>query len=263
MIHFTYSVRVCLAVAFLLYLPFFSEAQVSISANDVIVQPEETFTVNVTAQGFQNILTSQFSVYWDSAAFEFKGAENLNPVFVDYPLDHFGFAQIGSGKLGFSWFDFSLAGVSIENDGVLFSVRLKALQEESADMAFGFSGDPTTIEIADTDENILEVEFHEGTITIDGITGTLSRNTSEMVQAYCFPNPFKERSQVSINFQRPTPARITIHDALGVTCYHESATFPGGLRILELSKDILPHSGTYILKIESKDFLITHKLIML
>ncbi len=263
MIYFTYTVRVSLAVALLLYFPSFSEAQVSIYASSLTVEPEETFAVDVTARGFHNIIASQFSVSWDSSAFEFKGAENLNEVFEDYPLDHFGFAQISSGKLGFSWFDFSLAGVSIEDDGVLFSIRLKAIQEETAELPFGFSGDPTAVEIADTAENILEVEFHEGIITIDGITGLLNRRASEMVQLGCAPNPIRERSQAYINFLRPTAARITIHDALGAAIYQESATFPSGLRILELSKDILPHSGTYILKIESRDFLATHKLIVL
>ena len=263
MIYFTYTVRTALAVAFLLYFPSIIEAQVSIYANDLTVQPEETFTVDVTAQGFQNILACQFSVSWDSMAFEFKGAENLNEVFEDYPLDHFGFAQISQGKLGFSWIDFSLAGVSVQADDILFSVRLKTLREESAMYTFNFGGDPTAIEVADTAENILDVAFYEGVITIDGISSIRNKNRPDLVQVNSSPNPFKEKTQVDIHFLRPVSAHITIHNLLGATLYEESANFKSGLHTLNLSKDIFPQAGTYLLKVQSEDFLVTHKLIVI
>lgn len=263
MIHFTYTVRAILAVAFLLYFPSITEAQVSIYANDHIVQPEESFTVDVTARGFQNILACQFSVNWDSVAFEFRGTENLNEVFEEYPLDHFGFAQVSRGKLGFSWIDFTLAGVSVEEDDILFSIRLKALQEESGTHAFQFGGDPTAIEVADTAENILEVEFFEGAITIDGISDLRNKNKTGLVQVNSSPNPFKEQAQVDIEFLHPASARITIHDVLGATLYQESANFQSGLHRLNLSKDIFPQAGTYILKIRSGGIIVTHKLIVI
>ena len=263
MIYFTYSVRTTLAVAFLLYFPSITEAQVSIYANDLTVQPEETFSVDVTAQGFQNILACQFSVSWNSIAFEFKGAENLHPVFEDYPLDHFGFAQISQGKLGFSWIDFSLAGVSIQEDDILFSVRLKTLKDESAAYTFSFGGDPTAIEVADTAETVLDVEFFEGIITVDGISNIRNKNRPDLVQVNSSPNPFKEQTQVDINFLRPASAHITIHNLLGAMLYEESADFQSGLYTLKLSKDIFPQAGTYLLKVQSEDFLVTHKLIVI
>ena len=263
MIYFTYTVRTTLAVAFLLYFPSFTEAQVSIYANDITVQPEQTFTIDVTADGFQDILTCQFSVLWDSVAFEFKGVEGLNQVFEDYPLDHFGFAQISQGKLGFSWIDFSLAGVAIENGSVLFSVRLKTLQQESGIQTLNFGDYPTSIEIADTDENILEVEFQEGTITVDGISNIRNKNKPGLVQITSAPNPFKEQTQVDIDFLRSASARITIHDVLGATIYQETGNFQSGLHRLKLSKDIFPQAGTYLLKVQSENQLVTHKLIVI
>ena len=263
MIKFTYTVRAILAIAFLLYFPSISEAQVTVFTNDHTVQPGETFTVDVSAQGFQEILTCQFSVSWDSMAFEFRGTDNLNEVFEDYPLDHFGFAQISEGKLGFSWIDFSLAGVSVEDDSVLFSIRLKVLQEESEEFTFGFGGDPTAIEVADVEENILDVEFQGGSIIIDGISNNRNKNKPEFVQVNSFPNPFKEATKVDINFLHSTSAHITIHDVLGATLYEESASYQSGVHTLDLSRTMFPQSGTYYLKIQSEDFLITRKLIVI
>ncbi|MCB0578262.1 MAG: T9SS type A sorting domain-containing protein [Phaeodactylibacter sp.] len=263
MIYFTYTVRTILAVAFLLYLPSKTEAQVSISANDLVVQPEETFVVDVSARGFQNILTCQFSVSWNSVAFEFKGVENLNEVFEDYPLDHFGFAQVSSGKLGFSWIDFTLAGVAIDDNDILFSVRLKALQEESGIHQVGFTGDPTAIEVADTAENILDVAFQEGTIIIDGISNIRNKEKAGLVQINSSPNPFTEQAQVEIDFLRPASAHITIHDVQGATLYQESANFRSGPHRLILTKDIFPQAGAYILKVRAGDTIVTHKLIVI
>ncbi len=263
MIHFTYTVRVILAVAFLLYFPSFTEAQVSIYASDHTVQPEETFTVDVTARGFQNILGSQFSVSWDSMAFEFRGAENLNEAFLDYPFDQFSFAQVSQGRLGFLWFDFSLAGISIEDDDILFSIRLKALQEESGTHTFGFGGEPTAIEVADTAENVLEVEFFEGTLIIEGVSDIRNKNKASLVQINSAPNPFKEQTQVDIQFLRPVSAHITIHDVLGATLYQESANYQSGPHRLNFSRDIFPQAGTYFLKVRSEGILVTHKLIVI
>ena len=263
MIYFTYTVRTALAVAFLLYFPSTIEAQVSIYANDHTVQPEETFTVDVTAQGFQNILGCQFSVSWDSMAFEFKGAEGLNEVFDDYPLEHFGFAQISQGRLGFSWIDFTLAGVSVEDDATLFSVRLKVIKDQSEEYAFSFGSEPTAVEVADTAENVLDVEFFEGTITVEGVSSIRNKNRTDLVQVNSSPNPFKEQTQVEVNFLRSTSAHITIHNALGATLYQESANFQSGLHTLNFSRDVFPQAGTYILKVQSEDYIVTHKLIVI
>ena len=53
-------------------------------------------------------------------AFEFKGAENLNEVFEDYPLDHFGFAQISQGKLGFPGLTSPGGSFHVKADDILF-----------------------------------------------------------------------------------------------------------------------------------------------
>ncbi|MCO6475956.1 MAG: T9SS type A sorting domain-containing protein [Phaeodactylibacter sp.] len=263
MIHFTYTVRVILAVVLLLYFPSITEAQVSIYASDHTVQPEESFTVDVTAQGFQNILGCQFSVSWDSEAFEFRGAENLNQAFLDYPFDHFSFVQASQGRLGFLWFDNSLAGISIEDDEILFSVRLKALQEESGAHAFSFGGEPTAIEVADTAENVLNVEFFEGSLIIEGVSNIRNKNRTSLVQINSAPNPFKEQTQVDIHFLHSAPAHITIHDVLGATLYQESANYQSGPYRLNFSRDIFPQPGTYILEVRSEGILVAHKLIVI
>ncbi|MCB0557232.1 MAG: T9SS type A sorting domain-containing protein [Phaeodactylibacter sp.] len=255
------TVRVILSVALWLFLPTFSQAQVSILATDQIVQPNQVFTVDIKGVGFTDILTCQFSVTWDSTAFQFLSTGNLNPAFEDYPLEHFGMPA--NGTLGFSWIDFSLAGIALVDSSTLFSLQFKAIQEESGEYAIGFAGFPTAIEVADIDENILTVEFHEGNIRIDGVSGLLPQNASEYVTVNCAPNPFREQTQVQLDFLRSTSARISINGPNGALLFEEQDFFSAGLNTLNFSKDVFSQAGVYLLTIQSKDFLVTRKLIAL
>ncbi len=263
MTHITYTVRVCLSVALLLFLPTFLQAQVTVSATDHVVQPEEVFTVDIKVKGFTDILASQFIVSWDPQAFEFRNAENINEAIADYEFEHFGFDSANEGRLRFMWGDLSIQGVSIEDDSTLFSIELKAIQEERAEFRIGFPTDDlfTQPEIADINENILDIEFVEGTVTIDGISNVLARNASKTLKIHSTPNPFHEKTQVEIEFFRPTSARITIYDPKGAALYQESANFQSGHHALNFSQDIFTQPGVYLVKVESDGFLITHKMI--
>lgn len=257
----TYTVRVALVIALFAILPTFSSAQVSIFATNHIVQPDEEFTVDIKGVSFENILACQFSVSWDSTAFQFLGTANLNPAFLDYPLDHFG--QPVMGKLGFSWLDFTLAGVTLADSAALFSLRFKTIREESGEYHVGFGGTPTAVEVADTAENVLNVEFHEGNIIIEGTSGLITPDASEWVHAACAPNPFRQQAQVQFDFRRATFASIGVYAPDGRLLYEERGYFPIGPKALDLSKDIFSRKGVYLLKIQSEDFLITQKLIAL
>ncbi|MCB0571903.1 MAG: T9SS type A sorting domain-containing protein [Phaeodactylibacter sp.] len=257
----TYTVRVALAVALLALLPTFSKAQVTILSTSHIVQPDEAFTVDIKGVDFENILACQFSVSWDSTAFQFLGTENLNAAFLDYPLEHFGSPIMG--QLGFSWLDFSLAGITLEDSTTLFSLKFKTIEEYSGDYTVGFGNFPTAVEVADTAETVLNVEFHEGTITIDGISGLFTRNASDWVQLRCAPNPFHQQTQVQLDFLRPSTVSISVSAPDGRPLFSRQGFFPAGPATLDLSKDIFSQAGVYLLKIQSKDFLITQKLIAL
>ena len=262
MTNLTYTVRLWMVAFVVLLLPSVNYAQVGVAASNHTVLPDETFSVDITGTGFNNILGAQFSVAWDSAAFEFVEVTNVNEAFEDAPLEPFGTTFTENGKLGFQWVDFALVGISLDDEAVLFSVTLKTIENESGEYAFGFTDFPTTVEIADTEENILDVNFMESIITIDGInSGLLEQKASEYVEITNHPNPFARNTTVSMNWIQSANVQLTILNPVGEVCYQKNASFTTGLHQLNLSEELFVQAGVYLLKIKSTDFIATYKLI--
>lgn len=258
-----HTVKVYLLLALIALMPAFLSAQVSIIATDHVVQPNEDFTVDIKAVNFTNILTCQFSISWDTTAFKFLGTQGLASSFVPYPFNHFGVPETDSSKIGFSWADLTLASISLSDSSRLFSLKFRAIQEESGDYAISFGSLPTSIEIADVDENVLEVEFHEGHIRIDGISGQRSPAASEYLKIHSAPNPFRGYTQVQAEFRQAMPAHIKLNSPDGRLLYEESRVYPSGRYDLLLPEGVFTQPGVYWLSIQGKDFSVTHKLIAL
>jgi hypothetical protein len=258
-----HTVKVYLLLVLITSMPAFLSAQVSIIATSHVVQPNEDFKVDIKAVNFTNVLTCQFSISWDSTAFKFLGTEGLAPAFVPYPFNHFGFSETDSSKMGFSWADLTLASISLSDSSRLFSIKFRAIKEESGDYAISFGSVPTAVEIADVDENVLGVEFHEGHIRIDGISGQSGPAASEYLKIYVAPNPFRGNTQVEAEFLQAVPARIRLNSPDGRLLFEESRVYPSGRYDLLLPEGIFAQPGVYWLSIQGKDFSVTHKLIAL
>jgi hypothetical protein len=262
MTNLTYTVRLWMFAIAMLLLPSLNYAQVDVAASNHTVLPDETFSVDIIGIEFNNILGMQFSVAWDSAAFEFVEITNVNEALANAPLNPFGLEFTENGNIGFQWVDFALSGISLGDTAVLFSVTLKTIEDESGVYAFGFTDFPTTVEIADTDENILEVNFIEGAITIDGInSGLLEQKASEYVEITNHPNPFARNTTVSMNWIQAADVQLTILSPVGEVCFQKKASFHTGLHQLNLSEELFSQAGVYLLRIKSTDFIATYKLI--
>ena len=262
MTNLTYTVRLWMFVFAVLLLPSINYAQVGVTASNHTVLPDETFTVDIIALDFNNILGMQFSVAWDSAAFEFVEVTNVNEAIEDAPLNPFGLDFIDNGNIGFQWVDFALNGISLGEEAVLFSITFKTIENQSGEYSISFTDFPTAVEVADTEENVLEVDFTEGIITIDGInSGLLEQKASEYVDITNHPNPFARNTTVSMNWIQAADVQLTILNPVGEVCFQKNAFFATGQHQLNLSEELFVQSGVYLLKIKSTDFIATYKLI--
>lgn len=262
MTNLTYTVRLWMFALAIALLPSISYAQVEVAASNHTVLPDETFSVDIIAIEFNDILGMQFSVAWDSAAFEFVEITNVNEALEDAPLNPFGLEFTENGNIGFQWVDFALNGISLGDEAVLFSVSLKTIENQSGEYAMGFTDFPTTVEIADTEENILDVTFTEGIITIDGInSGLLEQKASEYVEITNYPNPFARNTTVSMNWIQAAEVQLSILNPVGEVCFQDNSSFKTGLHQLNLPEELFVQAGVYLLKIKSTDFIATYKLI--
>jgi hypothetical protein len=242
-------------------LPLFSIAQITVSASSHTVMPDEVFEVDVTTSGFDDIVGCQFSVEWDTLAFEYLGVTNLNG---DLQLATSNFSDTtftNLGQLGFLWFDAFLQGTTLEDNVLLFSIQLKTIQVESGETQIVFGDMPTTKEISNSGGNVLTGEYEPGIITIDGISDLLEQNASEYVQISSNPNPFRGNTNITIECMKATKAQISLYDPAGKICHSRNIQLLQGTHTLELPDQAFSQAGTYLLKINGTDFISTYKLI--
>jgi gliding motility-associated-like protein len=121
--------------------------------------------VDVTVEGFTDVLGMQYSINYDPADLEFVSVGNFN--LSDLNANLFGTPPGTSpGNITLSWLDQSLSGVTLTDGTAIFEICFNALQGGTTDVSF--SGSPTGIEISDTDGNIIPFNSESGTVTING-----------------------------------------------------------------------------------------------
>lgn len=256
-----HAAGVFLAIVLLLLVPTLSEAQVTIYATSHSVEPDQDFTVEIKVKDFSEIIGCQFSVEWDESNLRLKEAGGLNPA-METAFENFNLSAVDTGQLGFAWFDLSLADISFEDDTPLFTMEFEVITDQTVTDSVRFGSVPIEVEIADKNENILDVSFEPGIIEIDGISSILERRGRETLTIESLPNPFVGTPQIQLAFHRPTTATVGLYTANGALVYTQPATFyPIGTQRLDLPKGLFPVPGIYLLKVHSTDFIITHKLI--
>ncbi len=129
----------------------------------------ETVCVEVSTQGFTNILGMQFSINWDPSALQFTevGAFNLEGL----NEATFNTDDVAEGKLGLQWNDPAVnEGITVPNGTVIFNVCFRIVGDGGRETV-SFTNDPVSIEILDADENRLTFAKKDGSVTIDGSGG--------------------------------------------------------------------------------------------
>ncbi|MEE9440033.1 MAG: gliding motility-associated C-terminal domain-containing protein [Saprospiraceae bacterium] len=148
----------------------FCYGQVEVNFSNETSNINGTVDVDVTVNGFTDILIIQFSAGWDSLVMTFDEVVSTNPTLGDLSINSISGptgANVDEGQFSFSYNDPN--GNSVLNDGdVLFTVRFNIVGEECDETAIELTGDPTTIEAVDGDFNELSVTSTAGSVMING-----------------------------------------------------------------------------------------------
>jgi hypothetical protein len=108
--------------------------------------PGETVAVQVTASGFHQVTSAQFSLAWDPAVLRYVGTGNYG--LAGLSAGSFGTAQTGSGELGFAWYDRAASGVALADGAVLFTVSFEVISKAGSVSAVALAGSPTAQEVS-------------------------------------------------------------------------------------------------------------------
>ena len=135
------------------------------TASSTSALPGDNFCVDVSTDLFDCVVSAQFSMHFDPTVLQFTEVDNLNlPGLVSA---QFGTVAAANGTVTFSWLDPDVAGVTVPNGTVIFSVCFNVVGDLGDSSPFTFDNNPTVIEITDCNPTNPNPDFVAGVETIE------------------------------------------------------------------------------------------------
>jgi len=250
-----------LFLAFLLWIPTYcASAQPTFVFPNYADEQGDTVGVKLKVVNFENIVSTQFSIHWNPEVLEFNSVSGFA-----LPMtspENFGTPLIENGILTYSWLDLALDGYTLADSTNLFTIVFDVIGSMGDTSSIRFSDLPTIKEIADTTFTAIPTVFQDGMVQVVAPNSIADPVNAPFSIRECYPNPFKEHTQVQLYIAQPTNAHISITNTQGQTVWEDNRYFNAGDQTFSLKKEIFPATGTYYLRLQSNEFSVTQKLIL-
>jgi hypothetical protein len=227
----------------------------SIYIDDKQVEPGQMIDLDVLVSNYNDIISSAFSVSWDSMVLRYVGVDNI--AFGLSEDDNFNAMNATGGELTYLYFDNSLSGNTLDDGAALFTLQLEVIGAEGEQSVVDFGG---LMEVVDTSVVDLNAEFTGGLVTIGEINST-SIATDLPLRAEVSPNPFSETANVIIELNEGGEIFWTLSEISGQRIMDGQATFSQGSHVLKLENTLFKHTGAYILQLQMGDVSVTRRLL--
>ena len=120
--------------------------------------------LDVTTKDFQNILSMQYSMKWSPKILEFTRTNAFQ--LPGTATQNFGTNKSKDGVLTFSWYDQNLRGISLPDGSSIYQVCFNVVGTSGQKGYLKFTGQPTSIEIANGYSELLELNSVAGIVKI-------------------------------------------------------------------------------------------------
>jgi hypothetical protein len=212
-----------------------SMADIYLFASSENVQGLDTFWVNITTRAFQNISNGQFSLRYDPATFILHDVGQFHPS-MDLSSDNFHIDQV-NGSLGFVWD--AIAGVTIPDDSILFSLKFTSKLSQVVSSEVSFSEDPVSYYFENFDGEELNVITSNGEVTVP-------TNEIHLNELLVIPNP--NTGRFTITGLEGTIDQLEVIDSRGLTVVEQH-------NVLNASRVnlYLPQAGLYMIRVRQTD----------
>ncbi|QMU29862.1 PKD domain-containing protein [Adhaeribacter radiodurans] len=130
--------------------------------------------VPVRVKDLKNIMSIQGSINWNTAVATYVGVESFG--LKQMTRRNFGTTQVNTGKLSFSWKSAGSISQSLNDNAILFAVRLKLVGPAGSFTPISVTNKPVKIEVTDKNLNVVEVKTKAGAAIIlseVAVTGTI------------------------------------------------------------------------------------------
>lgn len=165
------------------------------SANPNEVAPGEVICVDVKVKDFEQMVSAQFSIEWDTAFLSWENIESGD--LTEITIDNFGTNPdwLQQGKLAFSWIALNHhpeGYYSLPDDAVLFRLCLRAKQDATGVTVLNFGNTPTPFEFIQVGDQTASFEYNSINIYInnnaaDHITLEIGNIIAGAGESVCVP----------------------------------------------------------------------------
>lgn len=159
---------------------------VSFNINPTNISQGDTVCVPVTVGDFNDILSFQGSINWDTTVIDFVRLDNVNSSLTNFtPGSAFNLQDVSSGFLSFLWFDpLGTNGATLPDGTVLFEMCFEGIGPEGAETGLFF--DPNFFEIVSVVNNEeLGYRLNDGMVAVSDDDLFVDYNIDSVL---CFPD---------------------------------------------------------------------------
>ena len=253
---------VALAAVFSLLFSAVQGQQVTVMASQETGDPDEVVKVEVKVADFDAMVSSQFSLLYDTLIVEYAGIGdfgifNINSQNFGVPEGPF---PSPKGIITFLWIaDNIITGQTLADSTVLFSISFKITGTAGQTTPIHFSDEPTDLEFGNTGGEIPYTVF-DGAVTVAGGSAVEEIKTRDFTFLPIVPNPVQDDAIIRFSLRKSSQVSLRISDQGGMTVYQLSDFFGSGLQTVSVKKNIFPVSGTYFATITTGNAQAVQKL---
>jgi len=233
----------------------------TITLPKITVDESEEFDVDVRVSNFPDLITMQYTIRWDETKLQYLETTNMNLPFMNAGTFGDSSINVDIGLLPVAWVDQSLGGVSVDDETVIFTIRMKAMGNVGDVIPLIYVNSPTVAEIVDVTQNPVAAIYEEGEITLEDIVSIEKVEQAELQVFKNYPNPFEDFTYLPIELKETTNFTLTITDVSGKEIYREQHTKGSGSHQLRIDGSIFPSSGEYFYNVLTTHNQLTGKLI--
>jgi 5-hydroxyisourate hydrolase-like protein (transthyretin family) len=222
------------------------DGKLALQAKATDVVAGETFTMDFTAQDFNNIAGYQFTLGFDNSKVE---VVEVATALEGLSADNFGMTKLSEGVITTSWNN--SRGVSLENNAVIFSVTFTA------------TADVNTADVFDINSRYTASEAYNGSDLLDVV---LEFNGQEVTSGFELyqntPNPFKAETSIGFNMPEAGSVTLKVFDVSGRILSMMEMDAAKGFNSVNINRADLDATGVLYYQLETATETATKKMII-
>lgn len=146
-----------------LYTPPQSTEVLFLTIDDQTAERGETVCTAVRAQGFNSLLSMQYTVAWDPDVLAFKGLKDFGLPYLT--VQNFGTTKVSEGVMPVAWIDNALKGVTVSAGNPLYTICFEA-KASGQSSPVQIIDKPTAIEVVNLGEKLVGLDSEPGLINV-------------------------------------------------------------------------------------------------